>query len=186
MENATKALLMAGGVLIAIIIITLLVKIYGNIGAFQRQQLSLEEAERIEQFNKDYTKYDGQYVYGTEVITVINRSANSDSDITIEIIFKGEYEYKKGKRTIRVKSGDEIELKTSDDKYAFINGNLKNGDVSESFGGTTIEEDTSTEIVTGLKIRAFKCEVTGYDSTGRVNKIKFTEKMYNGGETISE
>ena len=58
--------------------------------------------------------------------------------------------------------------------------------MSESFGGTTIEEDTSTEIVTGLKSRAFKCEVTGYDSTGRVNKIKFTEKMYNGGETISE
>ena len=34
MENASKALLMAGGGLIAIIIISLLVKMYGNIGAF--------------------------------------------------------------------------------------------------------------------------------------------------------
>ena len=42
MENATKALLIAGGVLIAIIILTILVKTYGNIGAFQRQQMSQE------------------------------------------------------------------------------------------------------------------------------------------------
>lgn len=74
MENATKALLIAGGVLIAIIILTILVKTYGNIGAFQRQQMSQEEAEQIEEFNKDYTKYDGQYVYGTEVITIINKT----------------------------------------------------------------------------------------------------------------
>lgn len=90
MENATKALLMAGGVLIAIIIITLLVKTYGNIGAFQRQKLSLEEVEKIEQFNKDYTKYDGQYVYGTEVITVINRATNEKNNgINIDIFVDG-------------------------------------------------------------------------------------------------
>lgn len=85
MENATKALLMAGGVLIAIIIITLLVKTYGNIGAFQRQQMSIKEAEQIEEFNKNYTKYDGQYVYGTEVITVINRAINDSQKMGLNI-----------------------------------------------------------------------------------------------------
>ena len=57
MENATKALLIAGGVLLAIIIISLLVRTYGNISLFQRQQVSAEEAERIESYNKEYTKY---------------------------------------------------------------------------------------------------------------------------------
>ena len=85
MENATKALLMAGGVLIAIIIITLLVKTYGSIGAFQRQQMSIKEAEQIEEFNKNYTKYEGQYVYGTEVITVINRAINDSQKMGLNI-----------------------------------------------------------------------------------------------------
>lgn len=85
MENATKALLMAGGVLIAIIIITLLVKTYGNIGAFQRQQMSIKETEQIEEFNKNYTKYEGQYVYGTEVITVINRAINDSQKMGLNI-----------------------------------------------------------------------------------------------------
>lgn len=85
MENASKALLMAGGVLIAIIIISLLVKTYGNIGAFQKQQISAEEAERIEEYNKAYTKYLNQYVYGTEVITVINKSINDSQKMGFNI-----------------------------------------------------------------------------------------------------
>ena len=36
MENATKALLIAGGVLIAIILISVLVHTYGNIRIFQK------------------------------------------------------------------------------------------------------------------------------------------------------
>lgn len=85
MENASKALLMAGGVLIAIIIISLLVKTYGNIGTFQKQQISVEEAERIEEYNKEYTKYLNQYVYGTEVITVINKSINDSQKMGFNI-----------------------------------------------------------------------------------------------------
>ena len=76
MENATKALLIAGGVLIAIIIITLLVRTYGNISNFQRQQLTQEEARQIAEFNSEYTQYENQYVYGTDVITVINKVNN--------------------------------------------------------------------------------------------------------------
>lgn len=85
MENASKALLIAGGVLIAIIIVSLLVRTYGSIGRFQKQQLSIEETERIEKFNKEYTKYQGQYVYGTEVITVINKSANDSTTSTVDV-----------------------------------------------------------------------------------------------------
>ena len=91
MENATKALLISGGVLIAIIILTVLVKTYSKIGMFQKQQLSKEEAEQIEEFNKDYTKYAGQYVYGTEVITIINKTVDynkrTGKNITVNIKF---------------------------------------------------------------------------------------------------
>lgn len=84
MENASRALLIAGSILIAIIIISLLVKTYGNIGMFKRQQLTQKEVEQINEFNKQYTKYANKYVYGTEVITVINR-ATSKGEVSVYV-----------------------------------------------------------------------------------------------------
>lgn len=76
MENASKALLMAGGVLIAIIIIALLVRSFTGIGQFQKAKLTQEEQEKLVAFNEQYTKYLNQYVYGTEVRTLINKYKN--------------------------------------------------------------------------------------------------------------
>ena len=182
MENATKALLMAGAVLIAIIIISLLVRTYGNMGQFQRQQLSVEEAEKLEAYNKEYTKYLNQYVYGTEVITVINKVLSSDYDIKVTMKFEDDYTYqkptykngKKTKKTVTVKSGKDLTITNDDEEYMGI----AIDDKSASFGSSVENEDGDT-IVTGLKNKAFKCVEIGYDnSTGRVNKIRFEEKQY--------
>lgn len=109
MENASKALLMAGGVLIAIVTIAFLVKSFSTVQKFQMSQLSAEEQEQLTAFNEQYTKYVGQYVYGTEVITVINKSLNNtEYPITVNIKFAGEYTYKvKGKYNITTKKYDE-------------------------------------------------------------------------------
>ena len=111
MENASKALLMAGGVLIAIITIALLVRSFGTISMFQKVKLSEEEQAQLIAFNEQYTKYLGQYMYGTEVITVINKSLNNKSHaITVSIKFNGQYtyngytaveKYRNGKKYIR-------------------------------------------------------------------------------------
>ena len=185
MENASRALLMAGGVLIAIIIISLLVRTYGNIGIFQRQQLSAEEAEKLEAYNKEYTKYLNQYVYGTEVITVINKVRNSDYDIEVNIEFKDKYEYtqvaykngKKQTRKIIVSAGSEMTLTNDGGVYDYI-------DSESAFFGSSTENAEGDITVSGLKSRAFKCTSIGYDSNGRVNNIKFEEKMYNGGSIL--
>lgn len=169
MENATKALLIAGGVLIAIIILTILVRTYGNIGAFQRQQMSQEEAEQIEEFNKDYTKYDGQYVYGTEVITIINKTLDYKEkqgvDIQVNITFVEPYTYKIKDKEYTTKS---INLKNESDVYTFIDFTRNNTNLNN-------ENDSSD-----IKNRAFKCTKVGQDSTtGKVNYIEFQEKRYN-------
>lgn len=83
MENASKALLMAGGVLIAIIILALLVKSSETVSSFQKMQLSEEEQSRLIAFNEQYTKYIGQYVYGTEVLTLKNRYENDHQVMVI-------------------------------------------------------------------------------------------------------
>ena len=84
MENASKALLIAGGVLIAIVTISLLVSSFSTINKFQMSQLSAEEQQRLIAFNEQYTKYAGQYVYGTEVLTLENKYAN-DGLVIVEI-----------------------------------------------------------------------------------------------------
>lgn len=173
MENASKALLMAGGILIAILLIALLVKSFTGISAFQKAQLSEEEQAQLIAFNEQYTKYLGQYVYGTEVITVINKSLNNNShDISVSIKFNGEYTYKGYKEYI-------------------VNGKKrwKKEDITIGAGRTiTIEngqqkDEKMTSFInslddTDLKTMAFKCTDIGYDSNGRVNSIKFEEKKW--------
>ena len=84
MENASKALIMAGGILIAIIIIALLIKGYTNVGIFQKTKLSEEEQEKLVAFNEQYTKYLGQYVYGIEVSTLMNK-CEDDGNVIVEL-----------------------------------------------------------------------------------------------------
>ena len=86
MENASKALAMAGGILIVIIIIALLVRSFTTIGIFQKAQLSEEEQAQLVAFNEQYLKYLGQYVYGVEVRTLINKYEN---DHKVEVVIEG-------------------------------------------------------------------------------------------------
>ena len=178
MENASKALLMAGGVLIAIIIISLLVKTYSSIGAFQRQKVSAEEVARIEEFNKQFTKYKDQYVYGTEVITVINTIGNQKTKaytIEAKIIFAGDYNYTKTikefgserKVIITIPPGSDLKITNNDD-----------GDDKDK----VIVDSINDNDVSGLSGRAFKCTKIDYGPDGRVSYIEFTEKKYNTEE----
>lgn len=130
MENASKALLMAGGVLIAIIIIGALVSSLTTVSDFQMSQLSQEEQEKLIAFNEQYTKYVGQYVYGTEVITVINKSLNNtEYPITVIMKFAGSYTYK-------VKEKYNTTTKTYDEKTVTIEKNstftIENDDFTET------------------------------------------------------
>lgn len=85
MENASKALQIAGGVLLAVLIITLLVRGFSNVRIFQRAKLTEEEQAEILAFNEKYTKYIGQYVYGTEVRSLLNKYED-DKLVSVNII----------------------------------------------------------------------------------------------------
>lgn len=173
MENASKALLMAGGVLIAIITIALLVRSFNTISIFQKAKLSEEAQAQLVAFNEQYTKYLNQYVYGTEVITVINKSLNNKShEIAVSIKFNGQYTYK------------------GYEEY-MVNGHKrwKEADITIGAGRTiTIENDEIQDEnmisfinsldETDLKTMAFKCTSVSFNSNGRVNGIKFEEKKW--------
>ena len=171
MENASKALLIAGGILISIIIITILVKTFGSIKSAQGVQLSEEEQKQVIVFNEPYTKYLGQYVYGTEVITIVNKSVNDGGEVTVHVIFAEDYTYtvpvykngEKTTKTITIKSGKNIDLT----KF------IEEQDIQTL---SITEEET---MISGLKSKAFLCTNIEYSSTtGKVQRISFEEKKW--------
>lgn len=84
MENATKALLIAGGVLIAILIITVMVNLFNSTGNVSRSYNARIEAEEVTKFNSNFTQYLGQQLTIHEAITITNFAENNGVDISGE------------------------------------------------------------------------------------------------------
>lgn len=78
MENATKALLIAGGVLISIIIISVLVVTFQKFGNVSKTYDATVNQEEITKFNTNFTKYLGQELTIHEVITITNFAESND------------------------------------------------------------------------------------------------------------
>jgi len=72
MENASKALIMAGGVLISLLVIGLLVFFFNNLSELQRIEQSGEAVQSITEFNKQYDVYQ-RNVYGSELFSIANK-----------------------------------------------------------------------------------------------------------------
>lgn len=72
MENATKALLIAGGVLIAILIISVLVVTLQKAGNVSKSYDKSVSQEEIKKFNVNFTKYLGQDLTIHQVVTICN------------------------------------------------------------------------------------------------------------------
>lgn len=74
MENATKALLMAAGILIAIIVLSLAIVVYGRVTSYyQLKQRNISE-EQLTAFNNEYSVYDREDVTGFELVSLINKT----------------------------------------------------------------------------------------------------------------
>ena len=73
MENATKALSIAGAILITIIIIALGVQVYNGIKELPMSEEERLEAEEIEKFNSKFNIYNNKSLYKAEFKSVINK-----------------------------------------------------------------------------------------------------------------
>lgn len=74
MENASKALIIAGGMLIALLIIASLVLMFNQIGGYERAQTTGTKNAQLAQFNLDFEKYvDESGIKGADVISLVNK-----------------------------------------------------------------------------------------------------------------
>lgn len=76
MENATKALLIAAAVLIAILIISLGIVIYNQ--ASETINSVNMSGQEIQAFNDQFLKYDGQGKRGTEINALLKTALNNN------------------------------------------------------------------------------------------------------------
>lgn len=171
MENASKALIMAGGVLISILIISFMVFVFrkgGKVGAAYDAQISENE---IAKFNSQFEVYQGNENSFFDVITVvnlawdINKKNSYDPNNCVEVTIDGKYELKcnnelqkscvyDGSNQINIY--DLVKLKVTGDS---------------TLGGTYVEEGKTKYYY------IFNCENIEYnDVTGKVKSVKFTKQ----------
>lgn len=78
MENAAKALEIAGGILIATLIISLFIYMFNELSISQATQNKNAEAEALQKFNAKYDAYNKNILYGADIISVINMALSNN------------------------------------------------------------------------------------------------------------
>ena len=72
MENASKALIMAGGILIGVLMLTLMVTSFMNSRELFSTYDEKRKLEEIQKFNVNFTKYIGQDLNLYQIVTICN------------------------------------------------------------------------------------------------------------------
>lgn len=72
MENATKALSIAGGMILAILVISLVVYGWNKITNYQKVQEATQTTQQITKFNKEFESYNKGVVRGYQLISLAN------------------------------------------------------------------------------------------------------------------
>lgn len=78
MENASKALLIGAGVLMAMIVISVLIVTLNNITNIEMASQEKKEAEEIKEFNEAFLSYNKSAMYGTDLISVLNLAIDNN------------------------------------------------------------------------------------------------------------
>lgn len=74
MENASRALVIAGGIFIAIMIVGAFLLMFNQISAYQKADSSSEKVSQIAEFNQDFARYaDENSIQGTDLISLANK-----------------------------------------------------------------------------------------------------------------
>lgn len=149
MENASKALIMAGGVLIGIMVLTLWVYLFMSFGAQSEEMYGkIEEQQKVE-YNAQYTIYDGRddiTIY--DIISVANLAYENNKKYENYETYEDEYKISVKLKGIEIANG-QMDMSKLLENYANVNGN------------------------TGELTNKFKCKITGYNSSGKINGVSF-------------
>ena len=135
MENASKALLMAGGILIAMLVIGALLLMYNQIGDYEKGKTGSEQLSQINDFNKELLGFTYSSIRGTDIISVTNKAINFNkksgivNSINYDKKIKVNLDLGHGTGSFKVKTGNNPKLFTLE-KYENIQDSSSRGFMS--------------------------------------------------------
>lgn len=152
MENASKALLMAAGVLIGVLILSLAVFLFMDFGATSKGIYSEVESNQLTQYNAQYTIYSGRNditIY--DIISLVNLAQENNNYYKDYTNFESEYKVSIGLQgeTLLLHTIDEDKKQALISNYSEVNSN--NGELKYNF----------------------KCDKIQYHPNGKVSAVQF-------------
>ena len=171
MENASKALLMAAGFLMGLLILSLMVYLFVSFGSNAEEMRGQIEKDRLAQFNSQFTSYQGKEgitiydiitvagfatennkYYGFNKTTISVNPEYKDYYVAVLLDGKGQIEYGSGK------SSDEIQKEYNQLIEETLNNMNHNDNPDES------------------ELPQYNCQAYLSKNTGRVYLVRFTPK----------
>lgn len=76
MENASKALIIAGSVLIALMIIGALLLMFNNLSTYQESNIESTRDSQVVEFNNQYSTYNRTNVRGSDLYSLLNKAVD--------------------------------------------------------------------------------------------------------------
>ncbi len=153
MENASKALIIAAGVLIGILVLSLAVFLFMDFGARSKDIYAQVELNQLTQYNSQYTVYNGRSditIY--DIITLCNLAKENNDTYKEYTNFESEYK---------------VIINLSGTNFNYLNAQ----DLSTEEKQKLISEYNGVES-NGELTNQFKCEgITFHDTGGKVNKV---------------
>lgn len=113
MENASKALLIAGAILLVMLIIGLLIFSWSKFSEFYSKNDELDEIENISKFNLQFKNYEKRDVYGYELISLANKVADYNMRYSNASEAQNDEKYKKITMKINLQNQKEAFCKHS-------------------------------------------------------------------------
>ena len=157
MENATKALLIAAGVLIGVMILSVAVTLYTSLGSYIDSYQKEIDERAIQKFNEQFTRY----------INVEDGSADTKFTLTIQdIVTVASIAYQNNQKY-------QLEEYENDNYYVTVKIMPGNGNVEKN-----INEDAA-ELLKDNSEAKYKCtrdNIKVNEKTGRVYEIIFAEE----------
>lgn len=151
MENASRALIIAGGMLIAMLIVGLLVFGYTQIRTAQQSQEDAEEVEQLADFNERFEAYNRTTVRGYQIISL----GNLVYDTNVRYA-----DYQGYEEVVVEITGLTNDYPNATDLVWFVQN---------------VYDTMNSDQKNALKQSYFQCDGVEYGSTGRVTHMSFSK-----------
>lgn len=195
MENVSKALMMAGGLLISIMVISLIVILWGRLSSYFTENSKTTIVEQDAEFNAQFENYNKKSIGGYDLISVMNKIIDYNRTaadiknydrIKIKIKLNGRnFQYNGDTGTNIFKNKDLLSNIDDKDKYIEEISNLSTNLVKDLRDAGVEADDTKLQLLSANIANIVDDKV---DEETRTKKLKsiFGDKIADSNGKISE